>query len=135
MAKRRYSLLRANPSSNTTMLATTSVPWLWLMSKHSIRSGASTSESCSCNSLIACERAVRSEARLSLCWAKDWLALRATVSISARLSPRCGTRMTTRLPRLWLSHSDSASTSAGSSGTRTSRGMALPAPSTSLSSP
>ena len=29
MAKRRYSLRRARPSSKTTMLATTSVPWMW----------------------------------------------------------------------------------------------------------
>ena len=40
MANRRYSLLRASPSSKTTMLATTFVPCTWLMSKHSMRSGA-----------------------------------------------------------------------------------------------
>ena len=28
MMNRRYSLLRARPSSKTTMLATTSVPWI-----------------------------------------------------------------------------------------------------------
>ena len=39
--------LRGRPSSNTTSEATTSVPWTWLMSTHSMRSGASASPSAS----------------------------------------------------------------------------------------
>ena len=54
-------------------------------------------------------RVVRSEARRVLCRAIDCLALRATVSCSAFLSPRCGTRRLTRLPR----SSDSQISSAG----------------------
>ena len=45
----------------------------------------------------------------------------------ARLSPRCGTRTTTREPRNPDSHSDSSSTSGGRHGTRTSRGTGLTA--------
>ena len=44
-------------------------------------------------------RVVRSLARLVLWSASDWAALRATVSWRVRLSPRCGTRIRTRLPR------------------------------------
>ena len=67
-------------------------------------------------------RVVRSEARLVLCSASDCLALRATVSISAFLSPRCGTRTLTRLPRSPVSQVSSASRSSGSAGTSTSLG-------------
>ena len=102
--KRRYSLLRARPSSKTTMDATTSSPWKWEMSKHSMRSGAESSPSASAISSRARERVVRSEARLVLCRASACWALRRTVSIRARLSPRCGTRRLTALPRRSLSH-------------------------------
>ena len=40
---RRYSDLRGRPSSKTTIDATTLVPCTWLTSKHSMRSGASSS--------------------------------------------------------------------------------------------
>ena len=46
-------------------------------------------------------------------------ALRVTVSSSARLSPRCGTRICTREPRRWHSHSSYVATSSGSYGTST----------------
>jgi hypothetical protein len=41
MMKRRYSEVRASPSSKTTIEATTLVPWTCETSKHSIRNGAS----------------------------------------------------------------------------------------------
>ena len=72
------------------MLATTFVPWTCEMSMHSIRSGASGSSSASCSSVRASERAVRSLARRTRCRAKASLALRSTVSMRLRLSPRCG---------------------------------------------
>ena len=114
------------PSSKTTSDATTSLPCTWLTSTHSMRSGAVSRPSASCSSCNAAERAVRSPALRSLCWANASAALRATVSISARLSPRCGTRMCTFEPRSAPSHSASASASSGSSGTSTSRGTGLP---------
>ena len=89
---------------------------------HSIRSGAESSPSASWISARAAERAVRSPARRSLCWVRASAALRATVSASARLSPRCATRKLTRDPRSPDSHSASAATSAGSSGTMISLG-------------
>ena len=53
-------------------------------------------------------------------------ALRSTVSSSAFLSPRCGTRMRhPAAPRARLSQSASASASAGSSGTSSSRGTSV----------
>ena len=115
----------------TTIDATTFVPCTWLMSKHSIRSGATESASESCNSPRARDRAVRSDARLSLCCCSDCLALRSTVSASARLSPRCGTRSDTREPRRSASHSLSAPASSGTTGTSTSRGMSDPSSSNS----
>ncbi len=121
-ANRRYSDLRGTPSSNTTSEATTSVPPRWLMSTHSMRSGAVSSPRYSCSSDNAADRAVRSPARRSLCWANASSALRATVSASCRLSPRCGTRNRTREPRSRDSHCSIASASAGSAGTSTSRG-------------
>ncbi|RAO08257.1 hypothetical protein LUPAC07_05763 [Micromonospora noduli] len=63
---RRYSLLRGSPSSKTTMLATTSVPWIWEMSKHSMRSGDVLMPSASLISSSALPRVVRSPERLSL---------------------------------------------------------------------
>ena len=59
----------------------------------------SASPSASAISSSALLRAVRSPARRSLCCASASPALRATVSSSAFLSPRCGTRSVTRLPR------------------------------------
>jgi hypothetical protein len=50
MMKRRYSEVRASPSSKTTIEATIWVPCTWLTSKHSMRSGASASPSASCSS-------------------------------------------------------------------------------------
>ena len=69
---------------------------------------------------------VRSLPRLVLCSASACAALRATVSIRARLSPRCGTRRSTLLPRSPLSQCPTASASGGSAGTRTSRGTLSP---------
>ena len=60
--------------------------------------------------------------------ADDLPAFRATVSNSAFLSPRWGTRKVTLLPRSPLSHSSSSAVSAGNSGTRTSRGTASLSP-------
>ena len=60
---RRYWSFRGSPSSNTTIEATTSVPPRWETSKHSMRSGASSSPSASCRSAIACDRAVKSALR------------------------------------------------------------------------
>ena len=57
MLKVRYWSLRGSPSSNTTMDATTLVPPRCEMSKHSIRSGASSIPSASCRSVSACVRA------------------------------------------------------------------------------
>ena len=70
---------------------------------------------------------VRSLARRILCWASDSAALRATVSSSAFLSPRRGTRRLTRLPRPRHSHSSTAAAAGGRTGTSTSRGMLPPA--------
>ena len=70
-----------------------------------MRSGASSRPSACWISSSAWLRAVRSVPRLVLCIISAWPALRATVSCSVRLSPRCGTRMRTRLPR----RSDSSS--------------------------
>src|SRR5919205_884063 len=109
------------------MLATTLVPWTCEMSMHSIRSGASGRSSASCSSARARLRAVRSLARRTRCRAKASLALRSTVSSRLRLSPRCGTRRLTRLPRSSLSSSSYTSASSGSSGTSTSLGTASPA--------
>ena len=67
-------------------------------------------------------RVVRSLARRVLCSISDSAAFLATVSSRAFLSPRCGTRRLTRLPRRSHSHSSTAAASGGSSGTRTSRG-------------
>ena len=58
--------------------------------------------------MSAADRAVRSLARLSRCWASASAALRVTVSASARLSPRCGTRSDTRDPRSSDSHAVSS---------------------------
>ena len=54
---------------------------------------------------------VRSLARLVLWRAKACVALRSTVSSSARLSPRCGTRSVTVEPRRPLSQTETASAS------------------------
>ena len=69
-------------------------------------------------------RVDRSLARLVLCSASDSVAFLVTVSSSARLSPRCGTRSVTRPPRSEVSHSWIVSASGGRTGTSTSRGTA-----------
>ncbi len=125
---RRYSDLRAKPSSNTTMDATACSPWRSETSKHSMRSGASASPRASAISDSALERVVRSEARWLLCRASACSAFLATVSIRARLSPRCGTRTSTAAPRRAASQVVTAARSAGSAETSTSRGMAAAAP-------
>ncbi len=63
-----------------------------------MRSGASSRSRASRISSSARLRVVRSLARLVLCRTSDCLALLATVSCSVFLSPRCGTRICTRLP-------------------------------------
>ena len=59
---------------------------------------------------------MRSPARVTLCRASDCSALRRTVSISVRLSPRCGTRRSTFAPRSPVSHSWTLSGSVGQHG-------------------
>src|SRR5262249_42920073 len=86
-------------------------------------SGASSSPSASWISPSARLRVVRSLARRILCWVSDSAALRATVSSSAFLSPRRGTRRLTRLPRRRQSHSSITGAAGGRTGTSTSRGM------------
>ena len=93
ITNRRYSLLRGRPSSKTTIEATTSVPCRLEMSKHSIRSGTTSSSRASWISSRARFRVDRSLARVVLCLINVSLAFRPTVSINARLSPRCGTLM------------------------------------------
>src|SRR5260370_256648 len=95
MANLRYSDLRTRPSSNTTIDATTWVPWRLETSKHSIRSGGVSRPSASCISCMAWLRVLRSLARLVLCSARASVAFLVTVSSSALLSPRCGTRRLT----------------------------------------
>ncbi len=125
-AKRRYSDFRASPSSKTTIEATTAVPCRLETSKHSMRSGASSSSSASWISASAFERAVRSLARFVLCSAKACWALRSTVSMSAFLSPRWGIRNDTLVPRSSCNQVVIASASGGSAGTSTSRGTSAP---------
>ncbi|GAQ56455.1 hypothetical protein a10_06310 [Streptomyces acidiscabies] len=96
------------------------------MSKHSTRRGALSRPRASAISSSARERVVRSEARFVLCRTRACWALRATVSIRARLSPRCGMRRETAAPRRPVSHSWTGSTGSGSAGTRTSLGTASP---------
>ena len=103
---RRYSDLRGRPSSKTTIDATTWVPCTWQMSKHSMRSGASSRLEGVLQLLSAWLRVVRSPARVTLCRARPAWRCGATVSIRVRLSPRRGTRRSTRLPRRADSHSD-----------------------------
>ena len=99
------------------------------MSKHSIRSGGVSSSSASWISSRARFRVDKSPARVVLCLTSVSPALRATVSISDRLSPRCGTRMATCERRgardsIWVSDSYDE----GSVGTRISRGTASRSP-------
>ncbi len=101
---------------------------------HSMRSGAASMPRVRPSSESADERAVRSLARLRRCWASASAALRVTVSASARLSPRCGTRSETREPRSADSQFGTSSASAGSAGTRISRGTAV-APSSAARPP
>lgn len=96
------------------------------MSKHSMRSGALSRSRASAISSRARERVVRSLARLVLCRARDWSALRWTVSMRAFLSPRCGMRRLTWDPRRSASHWLSTGVSSGSAGTSTSLGTASP---------
>src|SRR5664280_1178710 len=105
-----------------TVDATTLVPCTWLTSKHSIRSGALARSSPSWSSCRARLRAVRSPARATLWRTSDCSALRRTVSIKARLSPRRGTRRSTWAPRSLLSHTPMCTGSGGRTGTSTSRG-------------
>ena len=76
-----------------------------------MRSGTSSSASACWISSSARLRVVRSLARLVLWSASAWAALLATVSWRSRLSPRCGTRIATLLPRRSLSSSSSTSAS------------------------
>ena len=124
IANFRYSEGRGRPSSKTTMEATTSSAPRFETSKHSIRSGAVGRSSASVSSVSAWLRVVRSPERRSLWAASDWEALRVTVSIRARLSPRRGTDTPTGPPRCRPSQSVRTSTSPGSgrAGTRTRRG-------------
>ena len=66
------------------------------MSKHSIRNGKVGRSSASWSSSKARLRVDRSLARAVLCLISASPAFRLTVSIRARLSPRCGTRISTR---------------------------------------
>ena len=66
--------------------------------------------------------ALKSPARFSLCCCSASWALRCTVSARAFLSPRRGTRSTTRDPRSPDSHSATSSALGGRHGTSTSRG-------------
>ena len=95
------------------MEPTTSVPWVCEMSKHSMRRGGSARPKASAISSSARFRVVRSEARLAACCCRDSSALRSTVSRRVRLSPRTGTRTSTRAPRI----PSSRATSSGSAGT------------------
>ncbi len=128
MANRRYSDLRGSPSSKTTMLATTSVPCRLEMSNDSIRSGGSARPRASESSDSARLRAEMSLARRMRCRANACLALCSTVSIRVRLSPRRGTRRSTRPPRAMPSRSATTSVSGGSCGTSTSRGISFVTP-------
>ncbi len=67
---------------------------------------------------------MRSEDRFILWRMSDCLAFCSTVSMSARLSPRLGTRIVTGPSRRSLSSSVTVAASAGSVGTSTSRGIA-----------
>ena len=89
----------------------------------------------SASSLSAAERADRSLARFNRCRVSASLALRAAVSASAFLSPRCGMRSDTLEPRSPLNHAVICSGSGGSAGTRISRGTAELASPASASSP
>ena len=68
---------------------------------------------------------MKSPARFSLCCCSASLALRCTVSASARLSPRRGTRSATREPRSPDSQLANSSALDGRHGTSTSRGTGL----------
>ena len=79
-----------------------------------MRSGASGRPRCSCNSVNARLRVLWSLARRSRWRVSSSWALRVTVSSSARLSPRRGTRTLTREPRSIASHSSYVARSSGS---------------------
>ena len=65
MLKRRYSLFIGPSTPNTTQEATVSVPPVWLMSKHSMRLGASSRSKASRNILEArLDAAARERAHL-----------------------------------------------------------------------
>ena len=96
-----------------------SEPWMFEMSKHSMRRGSTSRSSrswsarrISCDCLRGCFHS-RSKASL---------ALRTTSSSRRSFSPRWGVRMRTRVPRRWVSHCSSSSRSATSSATSSSRG-------------
>ncbi|CFR90127.1 Uncharacterised protein [Mycobacterium tuberculosis] len=73
----------------------------------------------------AADLALKSLARFSLCCCSASSAFRCTVSASARLSPRRGTRSTTLEPRRPDSQLASSSALDGKQGTSTSRGTGL----------
>ena len=71
MINRRYSLFFATPSSKTTIEATTVVPEIFEISKHSIRSGVRGNSSSSSNSMSALPETAASVARLLKYWISE----------------------------------------------------------------
>src|SRR2546422_668403 len=71
---------------------------MWLMSKHSMRRGASGRSRASWRALMARARALWSAERFSRWRTNSSLAFCVTVAWSARLSPRWGTRRCTLAP-------------------------------------
>src|SRR5579884_645270 len=94
--------------------ATVSVPWMWEMSKLSMRFGSSARLSAFCRaSAMARELGLRTRKRCS----KECAALFFTRSSRARFWPRCGVRISTLWPARSPRISSSTSLSSKSSGT------------------
>ena len=117
-----YSLFLGFPSTNTTIDATGSVPWMFEMSKHSIRRGRRSSRRSFWSDCTPCGIASDRFRRWSFSSSSRNFALVAARRTSVASSPSTGTASVTVPPCLPESQRSSVPVSAGATGTSTSPG-------------
>ena len=121
--KRRYSALSGSPPVNTTIEATVSAPWMWEISKHSIRFGRRASDNRCASSSIAAVLLPCFTASRSLRCLRYSTALSAANCTRSRLLPRCGVNRCTAPLLRSLSQAANNSDSGSGSGVNISRAI------------
>ena len=112
----RYSLFAGRPCSKTAIEPVVLAPWLWDISKHSIRSGRRGRFSSSFSFLTAPCSLASWYSHCSFLSERYFLAFAIAMSFSFLLKPLSGTIIFTSVPLICFSHSSRSSESLGSMG-------------------